>query len=55
MTKLIGQIIKDIKVNDWKTIVTFTSGCKLVTLSTKDGGQTQYFVDVNNDNDIIYL
>lgn len=53
MNNLIGQTVKDIKVNDWKTTITFISGCKLVTLSTKDGGQTQYFV--NQDNDIIYL
>ena len=53
MNNLIGQTVKDIKVNDFKTVVTFTSGCKLVTLSRDGGGQTQYFVDL--DNNIIDL
>tara|TARA_R100001463_G_scaffold102057_2_gene156471 strand:- start:166 stop:327 length:162 start_codon:yes stop_codon:yes gene_type:complete len=53
MKNLIGQTVKDIKVNDWKTIVTFVSGCKLVTLSRDGGGQTQYFVGI--DGNIIDL
>lgn len=53
MKNLIGQTVKDIQVNDWKTIVTFVSGCKLVTLCRDGGGQTQYFVDL--DGNIIDL
>tara|TARA_R110002153_G_scaffold235574_1_gene388949 strand:- start:14 stop:148 length:135 start_codon:yes stop_codon:yes gene_type:complete len=36
MKKLIGQTVKEIKITDNKTVITFDSGIKFITLTCAD-------------------
>lgn len=53
MKNLIGQTVKSVYVNDSKTTVIFTSGCKLVTETENGSIKTQYFLDKHGDRIIL--